>query len=232
MFEDIIDFSSQGFAILVIFLSLGVATHLSHGFGTKQAKEMTVGLLFLLMVAVQMYYLLMASLYMPASRFQVLNPSYVRVDCRNPTKGGKRRYGTRDSEEYRNPCWCHRNAKCRDSDGNTAFPAYCPYTFQCYDGQNFTRLIDQFSDNKRNCKGGMGLACTKDEPCFPCEPELLANFVNASRCTMCQSADMGYCNFIPDLGPYCLVKAGSKEITPCKRCCSDPTPVFIDGKCY
>jgi len=37
----------------------------------------------------------------------------------------------------------------------------------------------------------------------------------------------GDCHFVPGMGPYCFAAPNSSRVVPCKRCCSEFTPVFI-----
>jgi hypothetical protein len=63
--------------------------------------------------------------------------------------------------------------------------------------------------SKRNCEGGQGLGCTKDQPCYPCDLDSVVAF-QTSRCRMCTTDNDGNCNFIPEVGPYCFQSPGSK----------------------
>ena len=194
MFLDLLDFSHQAFAITVILLVIGVASHIMFGFGTKRAKESILAMIFFLMVACQLYYLLQASLYIPASRFQVYNSNFVREDCRMSSKGGKRPTNSVEVE-YLDPCDVNRK---------------------------------EYISDIRNCIGGMGSACTKDEPCFPCD-----RFIefNAPRCVACSTNFPGHCNFVPEVGPYCYKRVGSKEVVPCQQCCTESGPIFNGTNC-
>lgn len=53
MFDTILGFGNQTFAVLFLVVSAGISAHISYGFGTRRAKEMFVGLILLLLVSVQ-----------------------------------------------------------------------------------------------------------------------------------------------------------------------------------
>lgn len=232
MFKSIIEFANQALVILILFLSIGLSAHFSHGYGTKKAREFMIGLLMSLMIIVQLYYLLQASLFIPASRFQVYNSNFIRQDCTDSSKGGKR---PQDSSElqYRNPCFCHDKARCIDeSTGRELNRLHCPIdgTAKCLAPNNYTLILPYILDS-RNCKGGMGIYCSKDEPCYPCDRDRFRSF-GSTRCGSCSTDFKGECNFTPDVGPYCFKKPGSKDVEPCKVCCTESTPIFVNNTCY
>jgi hypothetical protein len=83
-------------------------------------------------------------------------------------------------------------------------------------------------NKKRDCNRMQGEYCTPAEPCAPCEVETLLKFPGvwgeSWRCRKCSSSYTGDCNFVEHIGPYCKKDPFSREIVPCKRCCSeDPT---------
>jgi hypothetical protein len=77
-FDNILGFGDQAFTTIVLVLTAGISAHICYGYGTKKAKELFIGLILLLMVSVQLYHLVMAAVYMPATRFYVYNVSKFR----------------------------------------------------------------------------------------------------------------------------------------------------------
>lgn len=73
MFEDILGFGDQYFVVIVLLLSAGITAHICHGYGTIKAKELFVALILVLLVGTQLYHLIYASVYVPATKFYVYN---------------------------------------------------------------------------------------------------------------------------------------------------------------
>ena len=73
MFNSILGFGDQLFTVIVLVVSAGISAHMCFGFGTKRAKEALVGLILVLMVGTQLYHLIDAATYVPASKFYVYN---------------------------------------------------------------------------------------------------------------------------------------------------------------
>ena len=62
--------------------------------------------------------------------------------------------------------------------------------------------------------------------------DTLTTFKNG-RCRTCSSQNDGECNFVLGKGPYCPVSPDSKDVEPCKKCCTEPAPAYdSDGYCY
>jgi len=87
MFNNIIGFGTQIFTAIVLLLSAGISAHMCYGFGTRKGREAFIGLILLLMVGTQVYHLIDASLYVPATRFYVYNSELHRTDCLESGKG-------------------------------------------------------------------------------------------------------------------------------------------------
>ena len=73
MFSTIFGFGYYIFITLVLLLIAGITAHLCYGYGTYKAKETYIMLILLLMIGTQMYYLINAATYIPASRFYTYN---------------------------------------------------------------------------------------------------------------------------------------------------------------
>ena len=73
MFTSLAGFGDQVFTALILILSAGITAQIIHGFGTRKAKETFIGLILLLMIAVQFYNLINAAIYVPASKFYIYN---------------------------------------------------------------------------------------------------------------------------------------------------------------
>ena len=77
-------------------------------------------------------------------------------------------------------------------------------------------------------------SCTKAKPCTPCEIDHMIPFGDRwTRCQSCSADVSEKCNFVPEVGPYCFKSVTSREVGPCKKCCTDGAPVFDDeGVCH
>ncbi len=53
MFDNALGFGDQLFTCVALLVCAGVTSHLVHGFGTRRAKELFVGLVLLLAVSLQ-----------------------------------------------------------------------------------------------------------------------------------------------------------------------------------
>lgn len=73
MFSTIFGLGYNIFITLVLLLIAGITAHLCYGYGTYKAKETYIMLILLLMIGTQMYYLINAATYIPASRFYTYN---------------------------------------------------------------------------------------------------------------------------------------------------------------
>ena len=83
----------------------GVSTHIVHGLGTKRARELFAMLVLCIIIGVQMFHLVHAVTYIPATRFFVWKEILHRSDCIDSSKGGKRS-GNNTQYEDTNPCFC------------------------------------------------------------------------------------------------------------------------------
>ena len=206
----ILDFSQTIFSALVLIISAGVTAHVFHGYNNKKWRTSFIGLLLLMLVGTQMYYLCRAVLHVPTYPYQY-DSTLLRFDCLDSGKGGKR---SRYSEEAYdlNPCYNYTNTL----SNITYDEEYIPFT--------------------RNCYGGLGGECTEKEPCDPCDRELLPLWSPSGggegRCRSCTASFRGNCKFIPGVGPYCRERPDSKLVVPCKRCCTDAEPLIINETCY
>jgi hypothetical protein len=68
-FENFADFSEIILYSLVLIFCTTISIHICVGNGTKSAKETMMWALILLLVAVQLYHLIDAALYVPATKF-------------------------------------------------------------------------------------------------------------------------------------------------------------------
>ena len=80
----------QVFTVVVLLLSAGISSHIAHGYGTRKSKELFASLVLAIIVGGQLYHLIQAVIYIPATRFYVWNDLLHREDCRYSSKGGKR----------------------------------------------------------------------------------------------------------------------------------------------
>jgi hypothetical protein len=132
-FSNLAGFSDQALSVIVLVLCAGISAHFMYGFGTRKAKETFIGLILLLVIGLQLFYLIPAAITVPANRFYTWNvglvslfsaslclaegkmyvqPKYHRQDCLLSGKGGKRAKGERKSYDL-NPCYCHKDATCK-----------------------------------------------------------------------------------------------------------------------
>jgi len=224
--------ANEIFTVIVLILSAAVSSFIAHGYGTRRAKEMFALLVLLLMVGCQLFHLINASLYIPATRFFIWKPRLHRSDCILSAKGGKRE-GNSTAWEDLNPCFCKGTASCLHVVSKEVINTdSCPWdgTAKCRQDDH---KIHRFVSNLRDCRGGQQPVCSKDEPCTPCGREQLPLWRNQGRCRSCSKHNMGDCLFVPGQGPYCLKAPDSKEVEPCKRCCTDPEPLFVNSTtCY
>lgn len=234
-FNTIMGFGDQAFTMLVLLLAAGLSSHIAYGIGTKRAREMFLGLILLLMVGVQLFHLINAAVYVPASRFYTWNDQLHRTDCIESSKGGKRA-GKATATEDVNPCWCGNGNTCTSVATGLVISGACPLdgTAKCTTAAGKT--VHKYVPNLRNCKGGQEARCTKSQPCYPCEREKLYKWGMGQRCRSCSSQNSGHCNYVPGEGPYCFdataANSTSKQVVPCKTCCSDPTVLVAGGVCY
>ena len=231
MFEDIFGFASETFAAIILTVSLAVSVHICHGSGTKKARESFIGGLLLLMSCYQLYNLILASTHIPQFPY-MYDSSLRRYDCIASGKGGKRPGFSLEQYDL-NPCYCHSEAVCTLTNGTVLTNnENCPEDESlatCVQKGNLT--ISLYISNERNCQGGAGIQCTKEQPCEPCDRNSLSLW-GSGRCRSCYSDFRGDCNFNPDDGPYCRVSPDSKSVEPCKTCCTEYAPLIIDGICY
>lgn len=232
MFDDIFGFGRQFFTALVLILSAGVSVHICYGYGSRKARECFIFLLLLMAVSIQYFYVIQVSTYLPAGRFYTYDSSLIRSQCIESGKGGKRP-GDATLAFDLNPCFCLPEiANCTVLDTGLLFNGtICPSngTTSCISDSN--QQIDVYISNERNCEGGQGTKCSKDQPCFPCEINKIVEF-GTTRCRTCSTDNYGDCKFIPDVGPYCFISPNSKAIEACKQCCTEPDPFIINGTCY
>ena len=183
-----------------------------------------------MMACTQCYYLIIASIHIPYFPYS-LNRDLVRYDCISSGKGGKRPGNAIEVFDI-NPCFCHSNATCTLLNGTIVPSESCPLEgATCHQGENMDLVITSYISNKRDCMGGAGIQCSREQPCDPCERDELALW-GSGRCRTCYSDFRGDCHFTPDRGPWCRKAPGSKDVVPCKTCCTEKTPLLVDGICY
>ena len=86
-FEIWLDLGQHVFSAIVLVLTAGISSHLCFGYSSKKSRETFIGLILMIMMAFQAYHLILAALYVPATRFFVLNPQLLRSDCLESVKG-------------------------------------------------------------------------------------------------------------------------------------------------
>lgn len=230
------DFGQDVFSALVLVLCAGISSHLCFGFSTRQSRETFIGLIFLIMLGYQFFHLIRAALYVPATPFTVYNQRFHRTDCLNSGKGGKRPFKATDNI-YKNPCFCvGAGAVCASRQSGQPLPAVtCPVdgtaTCAVRDSSGRQVFIKPYISHFRNCVGGQGSSCTREQPCYPCGRAALHDWGTSARCRACTGAT-GDCTFIPGKGPYCYDRVGSRHVVPCTTCCTEPAPLFYNGTCY
>jgi hypothetical protein len=237
-FNTILGFADQAFSCIVLLLAAGLASHIAYGFGTKKAREMFIALVLLLLVGTQLFHLINAATYIPASRFYTWNTRLHRTDCIESGKGGKR-MGKTSLTEDKNPCFCNAetgNVCTIIATGAVVSAGSCPIDGTARCTTKGGDKVHRFVPNLRNCKGGQAAYCTKDQPCYPCEREHLYKWGMGQRCRSCSSQNNGECNFVPGVGPYCFATTSdgsmTKVVEPCKKCCTEPTVLIKDGVCF
>lgn len=230
-FDDILSFGNHLFITLVLVLSAGISSSICHGTGTQKGRETFIVLILLLMAGVQMFHLINAVVYVPATRFYTYNTLLHREDCIDSTKGGKRPGKNRIST-YFNPCFCAYGNNCTAvATGLPLNETTCYRDHSSICRNKYGQKVDKYASKLRDCNGGQGKFCTKDQPCTPCELDKLVEF-GAGRCGSCSTDFTGFCDFIPEVGPFCLESNVSKNVIPCKTCCTPPEPLMVDGLCY
>ena len=68
-------------------LCAGISSHLCFGYSTKKSRETFIGLILLIMLGFQLFHLIRAALYVPATRFSIFNEAFHRSDCLQSNKG-------------------------------------------------------------------------------------------------------------------------------------------------
>lgn len=81
------EFVDHVFSAVILVLCAGVSSHLCFGYSSKKARETFIGLILLTMLGFQLFHLLRAALYVPATQFSVFNKSFHRTDCLESVKG-------------------------------------------------------------------------------------------------------------------------------------------------
>mmetsp|Transcript_4025 Transcript_4025/g.5895 ORF Transcript_4025/g.5895 Transcript_4025/m.5895 type:complete len:183 (-) Transcript_4025:90-638(-) len=171
------------------------------------------------------YFLSVASTKLPSHLHSSsgTNNQWHRWGCLKSDKGGKRQWGD-VSESSTNPCFFQNNS--------------VRWTIQQDGTDNGTFLNDiqvqQYLNPTRDCGNAQGGRCTQNEPCTPCQLSKRIEFGDRwARCQSCSTKYMGDCNFVHGVGPYCYKSATSRDVIPCKKCCTEPIPMFEkNGTCY
>jgi hypothetical protein len=185
------------------------------------------------------------------SLFQVnwAGSNVLRLDCLYSNKGGKRPLVS-TSDEFRNPCFVTDSNAAANVRGVTEeivtlagiheYGDYQPLSF-CSSRVGSSKnnsIHEPFISPARDCQFGQHGTCSLDEPCTPCEISRFSEFHNSphgwSRCQSCSLANKyGKCYFVEGVGPYCWKDSYSRDVVPCRKCCTDSIPVFDDeGVCY
>ncbi len=73
--ENLLGLGDRLFSGIVLLLTAGICAHICYGYGTKKAKELFLGLILITMAGIQLYHLVNAAIYMPATRFYTYNVS-------------------------------------------------------------------------------------------------------------------------------------------------------------
>jgi hypothetical protein len=81
------EFGDHVFSAIVLVLCAGISAHLCFGYSTQQSRDTFIGLVLLLMLGFQLFHLIRAALYVPATLFSVYNPQLHRTDCLESLKG-------------------------------------------------------------------------------------------------------------------------------------------------
>ena len=216
---------------------------------SRQPRRTFIALILALLVVIQYYWLSQASFsaYPRSSNLITISEGntniIIRIDCEESAKGGKR--ALRDLREHTiNPCWCKEGFICTDIGSNRRISNdECPTdgSAKCRNPSGNVNVALRI-DAERDCTNAQPARCTKDHPCTPCEVERALEFSPASlninddtqiwkRCVSCSPQNRGECNFIEGEGPYCYENSMSRKAVPCKRCCSDATPVWMGSQC-
>jgi len=243
VFNTILGFADQTFTVLILVVTAGISVQIAFGFGTKKARDNFIVLILGVLVVVQMYYLVHAVLYIPATQFYTFNPKFHRTDCFISDKGGKRPLASKDAL-YQHPCYCYDGTKyntrvrCMYRGSKQLENSLCPTdgSANCeeyrnpLDPENFA-FVKPYLDDQRDCLGGQATKCTVDQPCTPCELDTL-HLWNYNRCRNCVAHIPDDCHFVPGVGPYCKVSPTSKQVVPCKNCCTENKVIVINHTCY
>ena len=81
------EFVDHVFSAIILVLCAGISSHLCFGYSSKKSKETFIGLILLTMLGFQLFHLLRAALYVPATQFLVFNKAFHRTDCLESVKG-------------------------------------------------------------------------------------------------------------------------------------------------
>mmetsp|Transcript_17652 Transcript_17652/g.24241 ORF Transcript_17652/g.24241 Transcript_17652/m.24241 type:complete len:234 (+) Transcript_17652:21-722(+) len=231
-FTNLPEFGDILLSSLFLLLCAAISVHICFGAGTKNAREALIGSFVALIFAVQLYHLIQAAVYVPATKFFIFKSHLHRNDCINSGKGGKRPGHSISQSIDLNPCFCKYGNNCTVLANGLPYTESCPIHSTSVSCLNkLGNKVHPYISKLRNCRGGQGNECTKNEPCYPCELNRLPEF-QADRCRACSTDNLGNCNFIPEKGPYCYDKKGSRKAVPCKTCCTEPIPLIVDGICY
>mmetsp|Transcript_29186 Transcript_29186/g.94144 ORF Transcript_29186/g.94144 Transcript_29186/m.94144 type:complete len:258 (+) Transcript_29186:2-775(+) len=208
----IVDAARNVFLGLLVAYAIGVVAARVAKSRKRMKLYWSAGLCFALCV-VQSYFLYQAANTVAPSAFE---DEVYRYDCHDSHKGGKVSKATTRPGSDLNPCFCQGDL----GDGGV-----------CVDALNRTvasKLSSKYQTYRRDCDAGRGSRCTRHEPCTPCELDRLLGFKGATYCGMCSVLNTGDCNFQPGVGPYCWKSPHSRRVEPCKRCCTESFPVFVN----
>ena len=82
-----LEFVDHVFSAIILVLCAGISSYLCFGYTSKKSRETFIGLILLTMLGFQLFHLLRAALYVPATQFLVFNKAFHRTDCLESVKG-------------------------------------------------------------------------------------------------------------------------------------------------
>ncbi len=166
MFNSISGFSDQLFVCIFLVVICTIFAHFMFGNTTKHSKISFTGLVLILAVGTQLFYLISAAVHIPADQFYNFNVRFAfeihnasnlviqknlhRNDCIESDKGGKRP-GLSSFEFDTNPCYCLNSVgKCINRDTGIEFNgSNCPIhrSYTCSSISDLTAVCLQICTN-------------------------------------------------------------------------------------
>ncbi len=233
----ILDLSKIIFSIILVVFTTSISLKYALGEGTSKYSRAFQTLLILMLVVVQYYHLWFALLTVPVDFDDNRSKPAHRFDCLNSEKGGKRARGD-ESTKAKNPCFAHMNSTCKLADDTIILINSTNATVQCIADESAENkfngeVIERYLSDSRDCGSARGDECSMSQPCTPCELSRAEEFGDRwTRCTTCSSRNRGNCRFVEGVGPYCYKGAYTREVVPCRSCCTDGDTAFdFEGVC-